>query len=106
MPTSDVEVCDVHYNDDGNTHQHITHPPGWIMSVYLPNSQTTCEAIPSEFLFNTYGSVQALNNLLYYSTRPRRAQHCAHFFLNNVCTRGSMCNFIHAMKPPVITPLP
>eukprot|EP00760_Papus_ankaliazontas_P014586 PhM_4_TR16108/c0_g1_i1/m.28590 len=29
------------------------------------------------------------------SLAERRAQHCAHFYLNNVCTRGSKCNFIH-----------
>jgi hypothetical protein len=98
--TDNIEVTDVHYGGSESTsaQQHPTHPAGWTLSVFLPNSQSTCETIPSEFLFYTQGSIAALNNLL-YNPGARRAQHCAHFYLNNMCTRGSMCNFVHAMKP-------
>jgi hypothetical protein len=91
--TSNYDVTDVHYNAEDATH--ATHPAGYALRVYVPNSQTTFEDIPSDMLYCTQGSVFALNNL--HNPSARRAQHCAHFYLNHVCTRGSMCNFIHSM---------
>jgi hypothetical protein len=89
---SGVEVTDVHYNAPEATQQ--MHAPGSVLNVFFPNTSTESDSIPTEAIAVTQGSISATSP---ETSGWRRPHHCAHFLFNHLCTRGSLCNFIHVV---------
>ena len=65
-------------------------PAGEMLRVSAPNNRMPFDDIPSEMVLATRG---ALNR----HTHSGQLSHCAHYFFNNLCKRGSDCHFIHAI---------
>ncbi|KAG5481420.1 hypothetical protein LSCM4_07132 [Leishmania orientalis] len=65
-------------------------PAGDEITVLAPNERPPSEVIPSERILVTRGSTSWREH-----TAP--LSHCAHYYFNRMCNRGTRCNFIHAV---------
>ena len=65
-------------------------PAGELLRVAAPNNRLPFEGIPSEMVLATRGSLNR-------HTHAGQLSHCAHYFFNKMCKRGSECHFIHAI---------
>ena len=66
--------------------------PGKMFQVSQPNTRSPCEPIPSEMILLTRGAIQ-----LPPGDTPTLS-HCAHYYVNKVCSRGDRCGFVHYVR--------
>eukprot|EP00759_Apiculatamorpha_spiralis_P032896 PhF_6_TR3418/c1_g1_i2/m.4950 len=119
-----VHVTDVHYDSPSSEQPgQPTLPPGFFVDVYLPHQRRSRRSDSyvrheSHKLLVTKGSEKCMQayqegltsggpksdrgggkNTSSSSLTPSiTAEHCAHFYLNKFCTRGSTCNFVHVLS--------
>eukprot|EP00759_Apiculatamorpha_spiralis_P005518 PhF_6_TR13336/c0_g1_i1/m.21130 len=110
--TPDILMTEIHYNLSlgemvtiggvPKFHQ-FTPESGMTPSllVYRPNSRSAWDDVPVGNILVTEGSLYAFG--IRESSSPWKPQHCAHFLFNKKCTRGRMCNFVHAILEGVAT---
>lgn len=90
-PRLQVECAKGHQNYSWRSLDSVTcarFPPGRLVSVSAPNNRKPVTLIPSEML---------LANAACIFSAKQFFSHCAHFYFNQYCDRGSECSFIHAV---------
>merc|ERR1712000_114074 len=68
--------------------------PGQMFNVAPPNETVLLDVIPSELVIKTKAFDGHNNN----NNGKRVISHCAHYYYNRTCNRGSRCCFVHAVS--------